>query len=60
MEIKFLDLQKVTAKYADEIRQAVNRVTDSGCICKETKIKDLKLIILHISAHNIQLVVLMG
>lgn len=30
MEIKFLDLQKVTAKYADEIHQAVNRVTDSG------------------------------
>ena len=30
MEIKFLDLQKVKAKYADEIHQAVNRVTDSG------------------------------
>lgn len=30
MMIKFLDLQKVTAKYADEIHEAVNRVVDSG------------------------------
>lgn len=28
--IKFLDLQKMTAKYADEIHDAVNRVVDSG------------------------------
>lgn len=28
--IKFLDLQKVTAKYAYEIHEAVNRVVDSG------------------------------
>ena len=28
--IKFLDLQKVTAKYADEIHQAIARVVDSG------------------------------
>ena len=28
--IKFLDLQKVTAKYADEIHEAVNRVVDYG------------------------------
>ena len=28
--IKFLDLQKITAKYADEIHVAVNRVVDSG------------------------------
>ncbi len=28
--VKFLDLQKVTAKYADEIHEAVNRVVDSG------------------------------
>ena len=28
--IKFLDLQKVTSKYADEIHNAVNRVVDSG------------------------------
>lgn len=28
--IKFLDLQKVTAKYADEIHNAVSRVIDSG------------------------------
>ena len=28
--IKFLDLQKVTAKYADEIHEAVSRVVDSG------------------------------
>lgn len=28
--IKFLDLQKVTAKYADEIHEAVKRVVDSG------------------------------
>lgn len=30
MMIKFLDLQKVTAKYADEIHEAVNRVVDFG------------------------------
>ncbi len=28
--IKFLDLQKITEKYADEIHEAVNRVVDSG------------------------------
>lgn len=28
--IKFLDLQKVTLRYSDEIHQAVNRVIDSG------------------------------
>ena len=28
--IKFLDLQKITAKYADEIHQAVKRTVDSG------------------------------
>lgn len=28
--VKFLDLQKITAKYADEIHEAVNRVVDSG------------------------------
>ena len=28
--IKFLDLQKITAKYADEIHEAVNRVVDGG------------------------------
>lgn len=28
--IKFLDLQKITRKYADEVHEAVNRVVDSG------------------------------
>ena len=28
--IKFLDLQKITAKYSDEIKQAINRVIESG------------------------------
>src|SRR5574344_2054597 len=28
--IKFLDLQKITAQYSDEIHAAVNRVVDSG------------------------------
>lgn len=28
--IKFLDLQKITAKYSDEIHEAVKRVVDSG------------------------------
>lgn len=28
--VRFLDLQKITAKYADEIHEAVNRVVDSG------------------------------
>jgi dTDP-4-amino-4,6-dideoxygalactose transaminase len=30
MQVKFLELKKVTAKYADEIHEAVNRVVDSG------------------------------
>lgn len=30
MMIKFLDLQKITQKYSDEIYEAVNRVVDSG------------------------------
>ena len=28
--IKFLDLQKITQKYSQEIHEAVNRVVDSG------------------------------
>ena len=28
--VKFLDLQKITQKYSDEIHEAVNRVVDSG------------------------------
>ena len=28
--IKFLDLQKITAKYSKEIHEAVDRVVDSG------------------------------
>ncbi len=28
--IKFLDLQKVTQKYSEEIHEAVDRVVDSG------------------------------
>jgi len=28
--IKFLDLQKITARYQEEIKEAVNRVVDSG------------------------------
>ena len=28
--INFLDLQQITAKYADELHEAVNRVVDSG------------------------------
>lgn len=30
MNIKYLDLQKVTAMYSDEIHHALNRVTDAG------------------------------
>ena len=28
--IKYLDLQKINAQYADEIKEATNRVIDSG------------------------------
>lgn len=28
--VKFLDLQKITQKYSQEIHEAVNRVVDSG------------------------------
>lgn len=37
--IKFLDLQKMTAKYADEIHDAVNRVVDSGWYLLGTEVK---------------------
>lgn len=37
--IKFLDLQKVTAKYADEIHEAVNRVVDSGWYLQGAEVK---------------------
>ena len=39
MMIKFLDLQKVTAKYADEIHEAVNRVVDSGWYLQGNEVK---------------------
>lgn len=35
--IKFLDLQKITAKYADEIHEAVMRVVDSGWYLQGTE-----------------------
>ena len=30
MMVKFLDLQKITAKYANEVHEAVSRVINSG------------------------------
>ena len=30
MEVKFLDLQKITAKYSEQMHEAVLRVVDSG------------------------------
>lgn len=39
MMIKFLDLQKVTAKYANEIHEAVNRVVDSGWYLQGNEVK---------------------
>lgn len=35
--IKFLDLQKITQKYSDEIHEAVNRVVDSGWYLQGTE-----------------------
>lgn len=37
--VKFLDLQKVTAKYADEIHQAVCQVVDSGWYLQGNAVK---------------------
>ena len=37
--IRFLDLQKITAKYADEIHDAVNQVVDSGWYLQGTEVK---------------------
>ncbi len=37
--IKFLDLQKITAQYADEIHEAVNRVVDSGWYLQGSEVK---------------------
>lgn len=51
--IKFLDLQKVTAKYAEEIHEAVLRVVIQGGIYKAKKMQCLKHIILHILVLNI-------
>ena len=42
MMIKFLDLQKVTAKYADEIHEAVNRVVDSGWYLQGKEVKQFE------------------
>lgn len=42
MMIKFLDLQKVTAKYADEIHEAVNRVVDSGWYLQGNEVKQFE------------------
>ena len=39
--IKFLDLQKVTQKYSEEIHEAVDRVVDSGCICNQLLLNSL-------------------
>lgn len=40
--IKFLDLQKVTAKYADEIHQAVSQVVDSGWYLQGNAVKQFE------------------
>lgn len=40
--IKFLDLQKVTAKYYDEIHEAVNRVIDSGWYLQGSEIESFE------------------
>ena len=51
--IKFLDLQKVTAKYAEEIHEAVLRVVDSGWYLQGKEMQCLKHIIPHILVLNI-------
>lgn len=40
--IKFLDLQKVTAKYADEIHQAISQVVDSGWYLQGNSVKQFE------------------
>lgn len=40
--IKFLDLQKVTSKYADEIHDAVRRVVDSGWYLLGNEVKQFE------------------
>lgn len=40
--IKFLDLQKVTARYADEIHQAVDQVVDSGWYLQGNAVKQFE------------------
>ena len=37
--LKFLDLQKITARYADEIHEAVKRVADSGWYLQGNEVK---------------------
>jgi dTDP-4-amino-4,6-dideoxygalactose transaminase len=40
--IKFLDLKKINAQYADEIKQAVNRVIDSGWYLLGNEVKSFE------------------
>ena len=40
--IKFLDLQKVTEKNGEEIREAVNRVVDSGWYLLGNEVKEFE------------------
>lgn len=40
--IKFLDIQKITQKNADEIKQAVNKVIDSGWYLLGNEVKDFE------------------
>lgn len=40
--VSFLDLQKVNAKYADELRESANRVIDSGWYLKGTEITNFE------------------
>jgi dTDP-4-amino-4,6-dideoxygalactose transaminase len=53
--IKFLDLQKITQKYSEEIHTAVARVIDSGWYLQGLKTKDLSLCIQSISGRSIPL-----
>lgn len=55
MQVPFLSLKDITAKYADELHEAVLRVTDQAGICRAMKTRSLRKITQNISAQSIVL-----
>lgn len=57
--VNFLDLQKITQKYSEDIHEAVNRVIEFGWYLQGKENEKFETVMLHILVRNMQLVVLM-